>query len=325
MWVDEKQAKLYLASSLYQSDHRRNTLSTTEPMSPRTTETPTRAAQVMTAIARWLAAVICIVYGFAKLNGSQFTVLDSELAKPLGEVSGFWLTWHYFGYSAPYGTLLALLQIGAALLLVWPRTSLIGALLLLPIFANIVLVDIFFRIQLGATVVALVVLVCVSLVIAPHAERLLKAVVLDSPSRYKPVRLAAIALIVIGAWGLTWWAANINNRLPTPIDGTWAPIAQAGNDASNRQWERVFFERNRAHMVVFRAPNGRDETHHFEIDANGMIRIWETWLRKDSLIMQGTLNRDGHLELETPRGRIVLRREKPPRSTDSFLKTIGLA
>ena len=48
-------------------------------------------------VARWVAATICILYGFAKINGSQFTVLDSELTKPLGDVSGFWLTW-YFGY-----------------------------------------------------------------------------------------------------------------------------------------------------------------------------------------------------------------------------------
>ena len=43
-------------------------------------------------VARWLAAVVMIAYGFAKLNGSQFTVLDSELSKPMNEVSGFWLT-----------------------------------------------------------------------------------------------------------------------------------------------------------------------------------------------------------------------------------------
>src|SRR5204862_839818 len=86
---------------------------------------------------RWGAAVLCIVYGFAKLNGAQFTILDSELARPMGEVSGFWLTWHYFGYSEIYGTLLALIQIGAAILLVVPRTTLAGALLLLPVAANI--------------------------------------------------------------------------------------------------------------------------------------------------------------------------------------------
>jgi hypothetical protein len=68
--------------------------------------------------AHWIAALICLVYGFAKINGSQFTILDSELTKPMGEVSGFWLTWYYFGYSPFYGTLIALIQIGAGILLV---------------------------------------------------------------------------------------------------------------------------------------------------------------------------------------------------------------
>ena len=35
--------------------------------------------------ARWLAAVLMIAYGFAKLTGSQFTVIDSEVTKPMGE------------------------------------------------------------------------------------------------------------------------------------------------------------------------------------------------------------------------------------------------
>ena len=52
---------------------------------------------------RWVAVVFSIAYGFAKLHGSQFTVLDSELTRPMGEVSGFWLTWYYPGYSADGG------------------------------------------------------------------------------------------------------------------------------------------------------------------------------------------------------------------------------
>jgi hypothetical protein len=67
--------------------------------------------------ARWFAAVVSIFYGFARLNGSQFTVLDSELARPMGDVSGFWLTWYYFGYSAFYGAIIALVQIGGGILL----------------------------------------------------------------------------------------------------------------------------------------------------------------------------------------------------------------
>jgi hypothetical protein len=58
-------------------------------------------------IARYSAAFAILFYGFAKLNGSQFTVLGSELDKPMGQVSGFWLTWYYFGYSRIYGDLIA--------------------------------------------------------------------------------------------------------------------------------------------------------------------------------------------------------------------------
>jgi hypothetical protein len=90
----------------------------------------------------WSPPLICFLYGFANISGSQFTVLDSELTRPLGEVSGFWLTWHYFGYSAAYGNGIATLQILAGVLLVLPRTALAGALLLLPVVINIVVIDV---------------------------------------------------------------------------------------------------------------------------------------------------------------------------------------
>jgi hypothetical protein len=46
-----------------------------------------------------------LFYDFAKVNDAQFTALDSELEKPMGQISGFWLTWYYFGCPAVYGTL----------------------------------------------------------------------------------------------------------------------------------------------------------------------------------------------------------------------------
>ena len=261
---------------------------------------------------RWLGALICIVYGFAKINESQLTVLDSELARPLGEVSGFWLTWHYFGYSTPYGTLIALVQIVGGLLLVWPRTALLAAVLLLPVFANIVLVNIFYGINLGATVVALVVLGCLLAVIAPHFERLKTAVILTSPAReHRALRLAAMVLTLAFAWAFTWWAANYNNRLPTPIDGVWV----VAPESPQVRWQRAFFERNRAHMVVLRAADGTDKTHHFEVDQQGIVRIWERWLTKGNLLMEGSVDGAGQLVLEDrtdqQRRRVMLRREKP--------------
>src|SRR6185436_11199328 len=105
-------------------------------------------------VLRYLVAVLIITYGFAKLNGSQFTILDSELDKPLGQVSGFWLTWYYFGYSQFYGNFIGLAQVLGGVLLMFGRTTLLGACLLLPIIANIILVDIFYVIDPGALLVA---------------------------------------------------------------------------------------------------------------------------------------------------------------------------
>src|SRR6185312_3237754 len=103
------------------------------------------------AIARYGAAFALLIYGFAKINGSQFTILDSELDKPMGHVSGFWLTWYFFGFSTFYGNFLALAQITGALLLTFRRTVLLGACLLAPILTNIVIIDIAYRIDPGAT------------------------------------------------------------------------------------------------------------------------------------------------------------------------------
>jgi hypothetical protein len=243
--------------------------------------------------ARWVAVVFCLLYGFAKLNGSQFTVLDSELTKPMGHVSGFWLTWYYFGYSPVYGTLIALLQIGGGVLLAFRRTALAAALMLVPVFVNIILIDISFAIDVGVTIVAIIILGCLVAVIKPHANAL-KAVMLPPTLRARMLpRVATIAVLVIGTWTFTWWTANYNNRRPTKIDGIWTVAADS---APRSPWRWIFFEYNRAYMAIFRGPTS-DEMHHFEIDSDGTVKVWQTWLSKGDLIMQGHLRADGKIEL----------------------------
>ncbi len=256
-------------------------------------------------VARWIAAVLMITYGFAKLTGSQFTVIDSEVTKPMGEVSGFWLTWYYFGSSTVYGTVIALVEIGGGLLLAWPRTSLVGALVLLPVVGNIILMDILFGI--GALPASVTVLICLVVVVRPHARRLVETVLLDSgPSgRAVAVRSVAVAAVLAGAWGFTYWMANHNNRNPTPIDGIWTVEAGEG------PLQRVFFEYNRAGMAVFRFEDG-DVVHHFEVDTGGRVRVWEVWKEKGPLIYEGEIVDSGQVELRAngDGSRIVLVREQ---------------
>jgi hypothetical protein len=263
-----------------------------------------------------VAAGLCITFGFAKINGSQFTVLDSELTRPMGEVSGFWLTWYYFGFSHAYGTGVALLQIVSGVLLVLPRTVLAGALLLLPIAVNIVLIDVFYGVDLPGTLAAFVLLLCVSVIVASHAGRLWSAILLrTAPSLPSARSLAALAVVMVGAFAFTWWTAEYNNRAPTPIDGVWAVSSQTPSSAGERGWRQVFFEHNRAHLAVFRAESGADERHHFEVDADGVIRVWENWLTRGSLIMIGHRRSETEIELEIASehggGRLILRRVRP--------------
>src|ERR1700735_393227 len=100
---------------------------------------------------RYSSALLLFVYGFAKINGSQFTILDSELDKPMGQVSGFWLTWYYFGFSPVYGTFLALVEIAGGILLMFRRTTLLGACVLAPVLTNIILIDVCYGVDPGAT------------------------------------------------------------------------------------------------------------------------------------------------------------------------------
>ena len=266
-------------------------------MSSRTADSDRRAPTT----ARWVAAVICIVYGFAKVNGSQFTILDSELTRPLGSVSGFWLTWYYFGYSPFYATVLALAEIIGGVLLIVPRTSLAAALGLLPIAVNIVLIDIFYGVDAGGTLAAILLFACLCAVIAPFAGRLRAAVLLSTlPARPSTTASAALLALVVAGFAFTWWGANYNNRAPTPIDGVWSVVSPDGSSPAEEQWHTVFFEHNRAHLAVFRSSEGPDEKRHFELGPDGVVRVWSEWLTKGPLLMEGRLMPDSEIHLRMP-------------------------
>jgi len=261
---------------------------------------------------RWIAAVLCVLYAFAKLTGSQFAPLDSQISRPMRDVGGEWLTWYYFSYSATYGTIIGLIQLAGGILLTVRRTALLAALMLVPVFVNILLIDIFFHFPLGATVMAIVILASCIAVIAPNVPRLRDAILPEpAPHRLAP-RLAAIALVVATAWAGMWAGVHYIKKQPTPIDGTWGVVSQTGSFATVQQ---VFFERNNAHSVIFRS-TGSDVGHHFEIGSDGAIHVWERLRTKGKLIMQGRVLSGGDIQLDDvddPAGHLRLHLQWPPR------------
>lgn len=269
-------------------------------------------------LCRYLAASLLMAYGFAKITGSQFTVPDSELDKPLRDVSGFWLTWYYFGYSAVYGTMIALVQIVGAMALLVRRTALIGACLLLPVVGNIILIDIFYGVDPGPLLVAILIAGCLMRVLYEHRDRL-QALLLPPAqvSKRRAVLAWSVhAVIVVVTFSFAYYAANYNNRLPTPIDGTWAVAATPQNPQLPTH---VYFERNRAFLCVLRYA---DKTiwHHFEVvPERAAVKIWTDWLTKGPLLLEGTYDSAGktmvlagRLPASPQPVRLQLSKTKPP-------------
>ncbi len=93
----------------------------------------------------WLAASIS-TYGFAKILKAQFYQSISANDSLVQSLSGFDLTWNYFGHSYAMAVIIAIFQIGGSVLLLFRRTTLLGALILLPVMLNILLINLFYDI-----------------------------------------------------------------------------------------------------------------------------------------------------------------------------------
>ncbi|MGB3778791.1 MAG: DoxX family membrane protein [Tunicatimonas sp.] len=91
-------------------------------------------------VARFLIGWTFLRYGFNKLTEGQFGISDSDLLRPVGDVSLFKLSWYLFGHE-PFKTIIGVSQIICGALLIVNRTAIIGAFVFLPIVATIFIID----------------------------------------------------------------------------------------------------------------------------------------------------------------------------------------
>ncbi len=214
----------------------------------------------------------------------------------MGQVNGFWLTWHYFGYSKIYGTLVAIVELLGATLLMFRRTTLFGACLLAPVMVNIVTIDILFGIG-GALPAAVMLLLAMLILIASQWQELVDLFWTsqkysnferDSKTRFF-AQMALRGGMFLAAFAFTYWVANYNNRAPTPLDGTWEIVGTSNQEEQLPQ--KMFFEYNRAFLCVFKSKDGSYQGHHFEVNSqNKTLQIWEHWLKKGEMIFTGVYN-----------------------------------
>jgi len=111
---------------------------------------------------RYSCAFMLYMYGMSKLSHSQFNMSSALAQRSVGSLNGYELTWFYYGYSRIYASVLGLTQVAGATLLLFRKTTLLAAAIMLPVMANILLINMFILVNdYGPYFIS--VLICISL------------------------------------------------------------------------------------------------------------------------------------------------------------------
>jgi uncharacterized membrane protein YphA (DoxX/SURF4 family) len=91
---------------------------------------------------RYVLALSLITYGLAKVFVLQFPPANlDQLVMPFGEASPMGVLWRFIGASQPYQVFGGAMECLAGLLLLWRRTTLLGACVTLGVMGNVVMLN----------------------------------------------------------------------------------------------------------------------------------------------------------------------------------------
>lgn len=111
-------------------------------------------------------------FGWHKIFHLQMAVPLGILDLPLNSLDSETLTWAYFRRSYPFTIAIALTQMASAWLLLFPRTRLLGLIMMVPVLVNIILIDTFYQLHPGVLIHALILFVCVVYLLMQSYESL---------------------------------------------------------------------------------------------------------------------------------------------------------
>lgn len=104
-------------------------------------------SEVVENAVSWIIVFAMFVYGGAKLIQFEGAV---SINKTVSEMTGMQLMWAFYGYSKSFAIILGILEITGGILILFPRTRLIGCLFTTTLLVNIIIQDIVFEVNTGA-------------------------------------------------------------------------------------------------------------------------------------------------------------------------------
>ena len=131
---------------------------------------------------RYALAFALLSYGMLKVIPTQFFGLPDliGLASPYGEFSRFSVLWNFMGYSAAYTIFTGLVEVSAGALLLFRRTSTLGALAAAAALVNVAVLDFSYGVPEKLDVLHLILMSII--ILAPEFGRLANFFVFNRPT-----------------------------------------------------------------------------------------------------------------------------------------------
>jgi uncharacterized membrane protein YphA (DoxX/SURF4 family) len=233
---------------------------------------------------RYVLALAMLGYGFAKVFPGQFSAPSLDrLSSTYGESSPMGLLWTLMGLSRPYAIFGGALEVLGGVLLLYPTTAVLGALVSATVLANIVALNFCFDVPVklySSHLFGMAVMITL-----PHSRRLLTAMLgraagacarfqLATSARGRwIVRGAHVAVLLSVGW--SQWR-DIRETLargeapPSPIAGLWLVeqrlldgTAEAAPEPGEERLARAFF--SDYGTLMFRMTTGSAERLRFTL------------------------------------------------------------
>jgi hypothetical protein len=230
-----------------------------------------------------------VEYGVMKFARVQFGVLPfHQQATPLGEFSPSALMWAFMFTSYSYRVFAGLAEVIGGALLLWRRTTTLGALIVFAAMSNVLAMNVSY--DVSVKMLAGHLLLMSAILLAPELPRLVSFFVLNRPTEAVPVPafvgdlrrarwLAAVgSLYAVYAVGTVVWTnvslgAYAHSGQPAPLAGIYdveslgQSALQVTSGSDGGRWHRVAIEPTG--FMTIRFSDDRTESYLTVADSNG--------------------------------------------------------
>ncbi|MFI6871521.1 hypothetical protein [Nocardia sp. NPDC050406] len=249
--------------------------------------------QVAHPVIRVALSLLMIAFGMVKVIPTQFITftLPTAMLVPLGDSSPSGMLWKFMATSTPYTVITGVVEVAGGLLLIFRRTTLVGALVCAVALTQVSILNIGYDVPVVLT--PLVMLGMAIAVTLPWWRRLADVLVFDrdSPARPEPaadtrrIRLAgtgihlaaALAVLaVMGANGIRTYG-DYTERL-SALDGVWAVDEFQG---PGPRWVRLAIDdRPASQRLALTRATGEPVQRELVVDtAESTLRVGDWTLR----------------------------------------------